>query len=326
MRATIHDYQLMDTDDYAVNRQLVPVDVVTPISYDISTSSSITPDHDSVVKKLFPTASKFTLPEGWHVKKVLRKHGDAADKYYRDPKTGRYFRSLKEVERYVTEGVLPSKKRRIIYDENDEKNITDGITHTKLRPRRLTYHRDTENSASRRMIVASDKILALEENKDNQNQLAIVSPASISPRSSFKLPDGWVVEMVPRRTGDHIDRYYYEPGSGQRFRSLVAVQKYLTELEEHSPLSVVLEEIKENHLPLSKAFKLSSCIKKCGSYNSWKKSASRKEKTSIPSKINWVIAGNGAHDWNAFVDETLVQDPVKQQWVNAFMMAIKTKQ
>lgn len=61
---------------------------------------------------------------------------------------------------------------------------------------------------------------------------------------------------------DHIFlQYYYEPGTGQKFRSLAAVRKYLAEMEDNSPLSAVLEEIKENNLPLSKAFRLSSPIK-----------------------------------------------------------------
>lgn len=56
-------------------------------------------------------------------------------------------------------------------------------------------------------------------------------------------------------------QYYYEPGTGQKFRSLSAARKHLAELEENFPLSDVLEDLKENNLPLSKAFKLSTSIK-----------------------------------------------------------------
>lgn len=51
---------------------------------------------------------------------------------------------------------------------------------------------------------------------------------------------------------------------------------------------------------------------------------SRKEKTSPPNKINWVIdQGSGGDDtWNAFMDDTLVQDSVKKQWSDSFMVAI----
>ncbi|KAJ9565363.1 hypothetical protein OSB04_001329 [Centaurea solstitialis] len=304
---------------------------------------------------------KFTLPKGWSVQKVRRKGGFSYDKYYRDPETGRQFRSLKEVERYITEG-----------NSDDEDTIVAR----------------GKNSGSQDMIVVGGKMLDLEEeDEDNQYQLVNVSPpAIISPTSSFKLPDGWVVEEIPRKNGGYVDKlnnletstyllyvknltfpeawpkgkvlirdsadwgkrsdsdspsnsekflphfvqYYHEPGTGQRFRSMVAVQKHLEQLEENSPLSVVLEEMRENMLPLSKAFKLSNRIKDHGSYSSWKQSTSRKEKISSfadpPSKINWVIAGAGGgaggDAWNAYEDDTLVPDSMKQQWGKTFMMAI----
>ncbi|XP_054813054.1 methyl-CpG-binding domain-containing protein 7 isoform X2 [Prosopis cineraria] len=49
----------------------------------------------------------------------------------------------------------------------------------------------------------------------------------------FRLPDDWIVEERPRSsctsTRRHVDRYYYEPGTGRKFRSLVSVQKHLME-------------------------------------------------------------------------------------------------
>nr|XP_043637763.1 methyl-CpG-binding domain-containing protein 7-like [Erigeron canadensis] len=346
-----------DADDYARHRQIVPfIADVTPISHSIPPSSSF---GSHGVNTASPTntlsVSKFTLPEGWYVKTVPRKNttsGIMADKYYRDPVTGRYFRSLRAVERYITLGTIPldirdyrknieggiieeitprkarAKRLNRQCDEKVDSNNTEEVTPRKARAKRLNYRHLVKNSGSQDMIVASDKRLDLEEDKDSQNQLAIVSPTSVSSRSSFKLPEGWVVEEAPRRSGNYVDKIYHEPGTGQKFRSLLAVQRYLAYLEDNSPLSVVLEEIKENNLPLSKAFKLSSCIKNCGSYNSWKTNLSRKEKSSTsaspPDRVNWVIAGR-ADTWNAFADETLVVDSVKQQWRNAFMMAINTK-
>ncbi|MFS7953591.1 putative methyl-CpG DNA binding, DNA-binding domain superfamily [Helianthus anomalus] len=310
---------ITEGDDYASHRQLVVVEDVTPISHSFSSSSSITPlaaNDSSPLQKVSPKSmSKFTLPKGWSVKKVIRKFGGSVDKYYRDPETGQMFRSLKEVERYVTEGVIPSntrvKKLTYLPDAKVENQTTEEVTPTRTRGKRVKYHRD-------------GTILALEDNKDNQYELAIVSsPPSPSPSSRFKLPDGWIVEEVPRRSGGSPDKYYYEQGTGQRFRSLLAVERHVTQMEENLPLSVVLEEIREKNLPLSKAFKLSSPIKNCGSYNSWKKNMSRKEKISLPSKVNWVIAGTGGDNaWNAYVDETLVPDSVKQQWGNTFMISI----
>ncbi|CAI9301138.1 unnamed protein product [Lactuca saligna] len=337
MRVTISKHMeepITDGDDYAHHRQLVLVDVVNPISHSISSSSSITPfspnsPNDGSALQTVPSScsddnrsnpatpnmigtSKFTLPKDWSVQKVHRKYGGTTDKYYRDPESGRQFRSLKEVERYITEGVTPNKSRLKKPNNHREKNSGS---------QNMIIVAD-EKVACQDMIVANEKMSDVEEDKDKQYDLGIVSPTSVSP---FQLPYGWVVKEVPRSSGDYADKYYFEPGTGQRFRSLVAVQKHLTEVEENSPLSVALEEIRENSLPISKAFKLSTTIKNHGSYSSWKKSMiSRREKTSPPNKINWVIdQGSGGDDtWNAFMDDTLVQDSVKKQWSDSFMVAI----
>lgn len=320
-----------DGDDYAHHRQLAVVDVVNPISHSLSSSSSITPlspnsssfspNDGSALQKVpssdgsrsstaTPTnmigTSKFTLPDNWSVHKVHRKVGGTIDKYYRDPETGRQFRSLKEVERFITEGVTPTKTR-LKKSNNHPRKSNDVCT--------------LQNSSSQDMIVADEKPMTLQtvdvKEEDNKYELATSS-------SPFELPYGWVVKEVPRTSGDYADKYYFEPGTGRRFRSLVAVQKHLADVEENSPLSLVLEELRENNLPISKAFKLSNTIKNHGSYSSWKKSVSTKEKNSSPpNKINWVIAGNNGDTWNAFVNDTLVQDSVKQQWGDNFMMAIR---
>ncbi|KAJ9543638.1 hypothetical protein OSB04_023345 [Centaurea solstitialis] len=250
-------------------------------------------------------SSKFTLPKDWFVEKVPRKSGWTIDKYYHDPETGRKFRSLKGVERYLTDGCIP----------------------TRSSAKRIKYHKKhLENCGTRKKIVSGGKMLDFEEDKYNEYQLVNVTPTSFPSTSPFKLPDGWIVEEVPRKTGSHVDRYYYEPRTGQRFRSLIAAQKHLAEQEENSPLSVILEELIENNLPLSKAFKLRSSKKNHGAYESWKKAIYRKEQASSfsspPSKINWVIASSAGESWNAFVGDKLVSDFQMQKWGKKFMLAM----
>ncbi|KAJ0611169.1 putative methyl-CpG DNA binding, DNA-binding domain superfamily [Helianthus annuus] len=255
--------------------------------------------------------TKFTLPEDWYVKKVPRKSGNTIDKYYYDPETGRQFRSLKDVERYLTEGFIP----------------------TTSRPKRPKY---------------KEKMQDFEVAQDNDYHLITVTPRSFLSSSPFILPDGWTVKEVPRKTG-RIDKvisiqnpiylhypyvfffflqYYYEPGTGHMFRSKPAVQKHLAQLEEDSlPLSVVLEELRENHLPLSKAFKLATPIKNNGSYDSCKKSISKHEQdpslsNAPPNKINWVIPSTAGETWTAFVGDEAVPDFMKQQWGRRFILTI----
>ena len=58
------------------------------------------------------------------------------------------------------------------------------------------------------------QILDMEEDKDNQYQLANVSPTSVVPGSAYNLPDGWVVEEVPRRSGSYADKVaFYFPAT-----------------------------------------------------------------------------------------------------------------
>lgn len=48
-------------------------------------------------------------------------------------------------------------------------------------------------------------------------------------------------------------QYYYEPETGVKFRSLIAVERYLAELDEDAPLSKTFGEILEKK---SQAFKM----------------------------------------------------------------------
>lgn len=52
-----------------------------------------------------------------------------------------------------------------------------------------------------------------------------------------------------------VAQYYCEPETGLKFRSLIAIERYLAGLDEDAPLSTTLEEIMENK-PLARAFKL----------------------------------------------------------------------
>ncbi|KAK6123443.1 hypothetical protein DH2020_042808 [Rehmannia glutinosa] len=152
----------------------------------------------------------------------------------------------------------------------------------------------------------------------SQSHLAMVPSEKTAPTAPVVLPDGWIVEEVPRRYGRGTDKYYYEPGTGQKFRSLVSVERHLAELEENAPLSKALEEIKENK-PLSKVFKLENLTK-----NSKKKHCPEKTQASSfigpPMKVNWVLASPQGDVWNPFISESLVPDAVKQQWTNRFML------
>ncbi|KAK3005328.1 hypothetical protein RJ639_015660 [Escallonia herrerae] len=182
------------------------------------------------------------------------------------------------------------------------------------------------------------QMLRLDDEESNRWQLAVVAPRNAAATSPYNLPDGWVVEEVPRSSGGSTDKYYYEPGTGQKFRSLVAVEKHLTELKENPPLSLALAdlkeystplskalaELKEYNTPLAKAFKLRSHVKKCRSLKKICSSDNVQASTfsSPPAKVKWVLASPGGDAWNPFIGETLIQESVKQQWSERFILAI----
>ncbi|KAI3450436.1 hypothetical protein Pfo_007101 [Paulownia fortunei] len=247
-------------------------------------------------------------PRGWGVEEVPRHDGSRSDMYYYEPGTGRKFRSIKEVHRYLNGEGSPCRSTRKLSIRNHNSGCRRML---------LSFEK---NSEYRRMVVSGGKLLRL-DHELSQRHLAMVASGKAAPTAPYILPDGWIVEEVPRRYDNWTDKYYYEPGTGQKFRSLVAVERYLAELEENAPLSKALEEIKENK-PLAKVFKLENHIKNSTprKKNISQENTQASSFISPPMKVNWVLASPQGDAWNPFISEALVPDVVKQQWTNRFML------
>ncbi|KAL6506363.1 methyl-CpG-binding domain-containing protein 7-like [Orobanche gracilis] len=252
-----------------------------------------------------PSATRLKVPAGWGVKQVPRPDGSSTDKYYYEPGTGRKFRSIRGVHKYLN-GVKGYLRRRST--------------------RRSTCN---HNSKHQKMIVSGGKLSRLDHDDDgddeveNRSDLAIVTFRKPTGMSSFSLPDGWIVEEVPRRNHTWTDKYYYEPGTGRKFRSLVDVERHLEELDDNTPLSKTLEEIKENK-PLSKIFKIGNLTKNFNEKKVCKES--RQASLSFvgpPMQVKWVLASPQGNTWNPFIRGTSVSDAVKQDWTNRFMLLMK---
>ncbi|PRQ33908.1 putative DNA-binding domain-containing protein [Rosa chinensis] len=177
--------------------------------------------------------------------------------------------------------------------------------------------------------------------------------------SSFTLPDGWEIEERPRKNtnSSHSDKYYIEPGSGKRFRSLISVERYLTEEIEHTPLQELMPANKSNLSSSSGSQKKkirsleliskhSPCSNECynstldamrlNTYSTPEKHSSSPKKSisgetsrpseltngSPPTKVKWVLAGPGGNMWNPFIDDSRVADSVKQMWSEIFKSSI----
>lgn len=79
--------------------------------------------------------------------------------------------------------------------------------------------------------------------REKELQIVVQSPSKV------EVPDGWLVEQRPRPSNpNHIDRYYIEPHTGQKFRSLVSVQRYLNggETGDYLPTQRIISENNNN--------------------------------------------------------------------------------
>ncbi|GFZ17980.1 hypothetical protein Acr_26g0012490 [Actinidia rufa] len=300
----------MEENGALSSSMLVPFRLLTPDNsggdYSGHRQLAVVPTTTSAITT---TPSRFKLPNGWYVKNVLRSDGSRIDKYYLEQGTGQKFRSLKEVERYLT-----------------------GVEYTRSR-KALKLSNHIESPGSRKMIISGGmlwlttiaqhgglilnidadamQLLSLDKEETNQLQLAVVSPTIPLATSPFTLPEGWIVEEVPRKCNGHADKYYYEPGTRRKFRSLISVERYLAEEADNAPLSQV--------------FKLDSRAKNFGSRKKIfreKVNTSTSDSVQPPAKINWVLADPGGSTWNAFSGDSMVPEPVKQRWANRFMVSI----
>lgn len=245
---------------------------------------------------VLPHIPEFDLPDGWVVE--VRPRGphssvQMSDKYYYEPGTGRKFRSLISVKRYLSgeeDIVVPRKK-----------------PNNSLVP--------YQNFGPFRRIVYGGKVLRPDELEEAcQAKSDDIVPETLQPRSASILPDGWIVEEIPRKCGTRSDRYYIEPRTCQRFRSVPEVQRYLAS-QKYSSRCRALTMRNHSTGPRSPVPR-----KKNTSLKMFKTSII--DLTNPPEKINWVFSGDGRDNWSPLVEECMLPDYVKEQWAETFLLGM----
>uniref|UniRef100_A0A2K1Z1T9 MBD domain-containing protein n=1 Tax=Populus trichocarpa TaxID=3694 RepID=A0A2K1Z1T9_POPTR len=184
------------------------------------------------------------------------------------------------------------------------------------------------------------------QNQNNELQV------STTIYHQFKLPNDWVVVRRCRsKRGNrrsHNDKYHYEPGTGQRFCSLISIQKHLSgetsksakpgnkkkiQIDPYIFKSRSLFDLPNGWIVEKKPRKNMECAgiidKPSKSSSSQKEHVSRKkvetsmlDPSSIPAKIKWVLSGPGGIVWNPFMDDSLVPEFIKQKWSETFVFSI----
>ncbi|KAK8485067.1 hypothetical protein V6N11_031087 [Hibiscus sabdariffa] len=136
------------------------------------------------------------------------------------------------------------------------------------------------------------------------------------------LPPGWLIEDRVRSSGATagvVDRYYFEPSSGRRFRSKKEVVYFL---ETGSPP------------PKRKKGSEGSSSEGLSTGNSpgnKKKKSDKKPKplnfdfVNVPEKVDWLLTDACADYWTAFVGNKVVPESTRQDWVAAFSSLVASK-
>ncbi|CAN1846997.1 Methyl-CpG-binding domain-containing protein 7 [Linum perenne] len=194
-------------------------------AHDLSALSQIVP-LDQIICSTPASASSpdgFQLPEGWIVQKRRRRlpsfgGSPVFDKYYIEPHTGRRFRSLPDVHRYLKEdegyvGTPMAIKSR--HDQNNMQVVPSAY----------------DDGSQLGLPLGWFVELRPRSDPSKFDKMQTV-PSAFKSGSQFNLPCDWLVELRPRSDGSRLDRYYIEPGTGRKFRSLVAAQKQVEEAEE----------------------------------------------------------------------------------------------
>ncbi|KAL8141399.1 hypothetical protein V2J09_007420 [Rumex salicifolius] len=212
-------------------------------------------------------ARPFQLPDGWLVEVKHRPRSSinqTPDKYYYEPYTGKRFRSLVSVKRY-----LDGEQEPVPFSKAS-KTEDDGAMNLEV-VRRIVYNGK---------MWKPDELEVARRSED-------VIPTAVQHKLSSELPDGWIVEDVPRTHGLKSDRFFLEPLTGMKFQSVPEVRSYLTD-----------EIVKLEHFDIS----------------------------NPPEKVNWrLISSSGEDHWRAYVEESRIPDHVKKLWHDTFFLGMTSR-
>uniref|UniRef100_A0A7N0TD00 MBD domain-containing protein n=1 Tax=Kalanchoe fedtschenkoi TaxID=63787 RepID=A0A7N0TD00_KALFE len=181
--------------------------------------------------------ANFTLPGDWVVEERKRTAGmlrGNTDKYYHEPGTGRKFRSLVSVKRYLT--------------KTGDYEITSKMAQSDVTPLSIAlpgYNLKSSvapPSSKSRSVVKTSLLKSANQIVVYWQKYIPKHLVDIDRSKPLKLPDGWYVKRITRRSGHSmgkVDKYYCERATGRVFRSGIDVQRYLADnyIDENTTLS-----------------------------------------------------------------------------------------
>ncbi|CAN1282999.1 Methyl-CpG-binding domain-containing protein 7 [Linum perenne] len=316
-----------------------------------------------VVASEYESGSQLGLPFGWLVELRPRSDRSKFDKYYIEPHTGRRFRSLPDVHRYLKEdegyvGTPMAIKSRhdqnnmqvvpSAYDDGSQLGLPLGWF-VELRPRSDPskfdkYYIEPQTGRRFRSIPDVQRYLerdpatpiAIKSRHDQSNMQTV--PSAFKSGSQFNLPCDWLVELRPRSDGSRLDRYYIEPGTGRKFRSLVAAQKQVEEAEElRTGLKASTPMVYTTRNEVTgkvKKFKRLADVGETSTLTQHGHSSNEslvdieETRTVKPShcrsatRIKWVFNGQCDNMWSPSIDGSPVPESEVRGWSEAFVLSM----
>ncbi|KAL1208538.1 Methyl-CpG-binding domain-containing protein 7 [Cardamine amara subsp. amara] len=300
------------------------------------------PDHrrEGQLQIVDPNSFRGKILPGWTVVNRPRSSSTSSnvnvDTYFIEPGSGRQFSSIEAVHRHLTgevserrltrAGVFFQNKTRV-YEGSETKQDRSGVVYASKGfqlpkgwsveevPRKNTYHIDkyyVERRTGKRFrsLVSVERYLKESKNSYSTDQQLMLLQYHRSPSKDFRLPDGWIVEEKPRRNTSHIDRSYIEPGTGNKFRSMAAVERYLQAVGNGIVNSVSMVHSQRLSLAVSRF--------DTGFQN-------EVIDPNPPKKVKWVLTGPGGNMFTANVSGSDVSSSVKQTWSEAFVSLMQDR-
>ncbi|KAL9674065.1 hypothetical protein QQ045_030332 [Rhodiola kirilowii] len=272
------------------------------------------------------TSKPLKLPDGWYIETTTRRSGHSVgkvDKYYCEGATGRVFRSLVDVQRYLADCYIEEnislnklfKPAGLIQMSGSEEKEVDNNNDMAIVP-----HSGDKDSYS---DISDDVLLKdLVRKSDNVPLKHLVRNADEVPLKDLlrKSADVPLKDLV-RRAHDqpHKDlecKSAYVPLRDHVQKSDDEQMKVPDRKSDYAPLkdlvrksSVVWKIRKHAHHVAYPAKKVLSCTSITSSFGN---------ASNPTTKIKWVLTGPGGDDWSPFTADTMVPESLKREWAQMF--------
>lgn len=142
-----------------------------------------------------------------------------------------------------------------------------------------------------------------------------MEPTNPQRERMTKGPPGWMVESRPRTNEKYIgkiDRFYYEPGTGKRYRS--CSQAWARYYETQQQIGVLVPKEKNTaHDPNMMEF------------SKMRDRTKRFNVDEILDSVTWVLTDIEFDRWTPYIDDEMVLQNEQKLWIETFELAMLWK-